>query len=152
MSTGRTLYWLFVGVLLGIGLIAILGIGIFLLIPGIALLIFGAARFRGRGLWAVLVGFGAAPALLLLWDVSSGPWACQPANHTYVSPTLPPGASYTSPSFYSCVSTPLGQLTTYHVMAAGFGAIALFGLLLGLAALLWRRSHTNERPGGALLA
>ena len=148
MTIGPIPYWLFVGALLGIGLIGMLSIGIFLFVPGLALLIFGAIRLRGRGMWAAVVGFGAAPALLLLWDVSSGPWACQPANNTYVSPTVQPGSSYTSPSFYSCVNTPIGQLTTYHVMAAGFGAVALVGLLLGLVALRWSRGHT----GGALPA
>lgn len=151
MSTGRNLYWLFVGALLGIGFVSILSIGIFLLIPAIALLIFGAARFRGRGLWATVVGFGAAPAALLLWDVMSQPWACMPANHTVVSGSIPPGApaTYTSPNYFACISTPVGQLTSYHVLAAGFGAIALFGLLLGLAPLLWRRGHAG---GGALPA
>lgn len=154
MTIGRILYWLLVGALLGIGLIGMMSIGIFLLIPGLALLIYGAIRLGGRGLWAALVGFGAAPALLLLWDVMSQPWACMPANNTVVSPLIPPGApaTYTSPNYFACVSTPVGQLTTYHVMAAGFGAIAIVGLLLGLAPLLWRRGHTDGRPGDALPA
>ena len=144
MSNWRILYWLFVGALLGFGLIGILSIGVIFLLAGLALLTIGAVRFGGRGLWAAIVGFGAAPAALLLWDVTSQPWACMPANNTVTSPMLPPGATYTSPNYYTCVQTPVGLLTTYHVIAAGFGAIALVGLLLGLAALLWRQ----RRPGG----
>lgn len=149
MSTGRILYWLLVGALIGFGVIAILSIGIFFLVAGLALLIYGAIRVRGTGLWAALVGFGATPAAILLWDVTSQPWACMPANHTVYSPDLSPGgpATYTSPNYFECVSTPIGLLTSYHVMAAGFGAIALFGLLLGLAPLLWRRG----RAGGGVL-
>ncbi len=140
----RFLYWLLVGALLGFGVIAILSIGVIFLAAGLALLIFGAIRFGARGLWAGIVGFGAAPAALLLWDVTSQPWACMPANHTVVSPVIAPGASYTSPNYYTCVNTFAGPLTTYHVLAAGFGAIALVGLLLGLALLLCGRPAGNH--------
>ncbi|MFI5278203.1 MAG: hypothetical protein ACHQ1E_13110, partial [Ktedonobacterales bacterium] len=85
-----------------------------------------------------------APAALLLWDVTSQPWACEPANHTVVSPIVPPGTSYTSPNYYTCVNTFAGPLTTYHVLAAIFGAIAIVGLLWGLLALVWGARH----PGG----
>ena len=135
----RFLYWLLVGALLGFGVIAILSIGVFFLAAGLALLLFGAIRFGADGLWAGLVGFGAAPAVLLLWDVTSQPWACMPANGAIVSPVVPPGGSYTSPNYFTCINTFAGPLTTYHVLAAGFGAIAVAGLLLGLALLLWRR-------------
>ena len=144
MSNWRILYWVVAGALLGFGLIGILSIGILILPVGLLLLALGAARFGGRGLWAAIVGFGAAPAALLLWDVMFQPWVCMPADHTVVSRSVPPGGAYTGPNYYTCVQTPVGMLTTYHVMAAGFGAIALIGLLLGLAALLWRR-----RPGSA---
>lgn len=142
MTTWRILYWLFVGALFGIGFIGILSIGIFLLLPAIALLIFGAIRFGGRGLWAGPVGFGAAPAALLLWDVTSQPWACQPADGVTSSPIIH-GGTATSPNYFSCVSTPIGPLTSYHVLAAGFGAIALVGLLWGLATLLWQPARTR---------
>lgn len=95
-------------------------------------------------MWAAIVGFGVAPAALLLWDVTSQPWACEPANHTVVSPIVPPGTSYTSPNYYTCVNTFAGPLTTYHVLAAIFGAIAIVGLLWGLLALVWGARH----PGG----
>lgn len=141
MSTGRIFYWLLVGALFGLGVIAILSIGVFLLAAGLALLIFGAIRFGARGLWAGLVGFGAAPALLLLWDVTSQPWACNPGG-----PGLSDATTQTGVNYYTCVNTPVGVLTAYHVMAAGFGAIALVGLLLGLAALLWRRGRHARGP------
>lgn len=150
VSNWRIPYWLLVGALLGFGVIAILSIGIFFLAAGLLLLVFGASRFGGRRLWAALIGFGAAPALLLLWDVTSQPWACEPANHTIVSSSVPPGSSYTSPNYYTCVNTFVGPLTTYHVLAAIFGAIALVGLLWGLAALVIGASRRNG--GGHAMA
>ncbi len=141
MSNWRIPYWLLVGALLGLGVIAILSIGIFLLIAGLALLIFGAIRFGARGLWAALVGFGAAPAALLLWDVAQG-WSCA-ADGASASGGSPGGGAV-----YTCVSTPIGAVTTYHIMAAIFGAIALVGLLLGLSALRWGRAR-HERHQSA---
>ena len=136
MSNWRILYWFVVGACFGFGVIAILSIGIFFLAAGLALLIFGAIRFGPGRLWAAIIGFGLAPAALLLWDVTSQPWACEPANHTVVSPIVH-GGSYTSPNYFSCVNTFAGPLTTYHVMAAIFGAIALVGVIWGLV-MLWR--------------
>jgi hypothetical protein len=144
MSNWRMLYWLIVGACFGFGIISILSIGIIFLVAGLALLIFGAIRFGPARMWAAIVGFGVAPAALLLWDVTSQPWACEPANHTVVSPIVPPGTSYTSPNYYTCLNTLAGPLTTYHVLAAIFGAIAIVGLLWGLLALVWGARH----PGG----
>jgi hypothetical protein len=144
MSNWRILYWFIVGACFGVGLIGILSIGIFFLAAGLLLLIVGALRFGPARMWAAIVGFGALPAAILLWDVTSQPWACEPANHTVTSPVVPPGASYTSPSYYTCVQTFAGPLTTYHVLAAIFGAIAIVGIILGLVAL-WRR---DRRAGG----
>ncbi|HEY8326381.1 MAG TPA: hypothetical protein VIG77_17940 [Ktedonobacterales bacterium] len=144
MSNWRMLYWLIVGACFGFGIISILSIGIIFLVAGLALLIFGAIRFGPARMWAAIVGFGVAPAALLLWDVTSQPWACEPANHTVVSPIVPPGTSYTSPNYFTCVNTFAGPLTTYHVLAAIFGAIAIVGLLWGLLALVWGARH----PGG----
>jgi hypothetical protein len=144
MSYWRILYWLLVGALLGLGVITIFSIGIILLVVGLILLIFGAIRFGGRGLLAAMVGFGAGPALVLLWDVTSMAWACQPASGVISSPVVQSGQTYTSPNYYSCVNTFLGPLTTYHVMAAGFGAVALVGVLIGLVTLVLR----SPRHGG----
>jgi len=139
MANWRIPYWLLAGALLGLGVIAILSIGIFVLPIGLILLAFGAIRYRGRRMWVALVGFGVAPALLLLWDVTSRPWACNPGGPGLTGAITQPGVDD-----YTCVNTFVGPLTTYHVMAAIFGAIALVGLLWGLAALLWgaaRRDH-----------
>lgn len=150
MTTAKTFYWLLVGALLGYGFIAILSIGFIFIVVGLALLIFGAIRIRGKGLWAGLVGFGLAPAAQLIWDVTSKPWACMPANHTVSSPIIPPGGVYTSPNYYDCVNTFAGQVTTYHVMAAVFLGIALVGLLIGLG--VWLAGRRGPGSGGPQFA
>lgn len=118
MSIGRALYWLLTGALIGFGVIAILSIGFPFLLLGLILVIFGAIRLGGSGLWAALVGFGGLPALILVWDLTSAPWAC-------ASPT---GEVLPKVNYFSCVDTFLGQLTSYHLLAFGFGLIALVGL------------------------
>lgn len=79
-------YWLITGALLGFGLIGILSIGAPILLLGLLLLIFGAIRLGGSGLWAAAVGFGSVPALVLLYAVTSAPWACLSAGQ--VTPLL----------------------------------------------------------------
>jgi len=122
-------YWLLTGALIGFGMIAILSIGSLFLLLGVMLLVVGALRVGPRGIWAALVGFGALPAGILIWDLTSMPWACQG------------GEALPNVNYFSCVETPLGLLTTYHVMAFFFGVIALIGLVLALAQQLWARSH-----------
>jgi hypothetical protein len=129
MLTRRVLYWLLSGALLGFGVIAILSIGFPFLLLGLILVIYGAIRLGGAGLWATLVGFGGLPALILIWDVTSAPWACE------TNDALP------NVNYYTCVDTFLGTLTTYHVMAFGFGAIALVGLAWPLLHRLLMRAH-----------
>jgi hypothetical protein len=126
----RVAYWLLTGALLGFGLIAILSIGAPVLLVGVILLIFGAIRLGGRGLWAAAVGFGCIPALILLYDVTSAPWACLSAGQSTSQPDV---------SYYTCVDTPVGPLTTYHILAVGFGAIALIGLGWPLLQQVFRR-------------
>lgn len=131
MSSGRVLYWLVTGAFLGFGLIAILSIGVVFLLVGLILLVVGAIRLGGRGLWAAAVGFGVVPAAILIWDVVSAPWGC----------ITPGGAtSRTGVNYFNCVQTPVGQLTSYHVMAAGFVVIALAGLAWAVLMRLFRRS------------
>jgi len=125
MSLLRALYWLLVGALLGLGMIAILSIGILLLAAGVILLVIGVIRLRGREWWAAVVGFGAFPALLLLWDVTSAPWACESAGGVVQSGASTGGAPQAGVNYYTCY----GSLTSYHVYAIGFGAIALLGIL-----------------------
>ena len=132
MSSGRTLYWLVTGAFLGVGLIAILSIGVLLLLVGLILLVVGAIRLGGRGIWAALIGFGAVPASILIWDVVSAPWGC----------IAPGGAtSRTGVNYFNCVQTPVGQITSFHVMAAGFLIIALAGIAWPVLVRLFRRSH-----------
>lgn len=133
MFIGRILYWLLAGALIGFGVIAILSIGSPFILLGMILVIFGAIRLGGAGVWAALVGFGGVPAGILIWDVASAPWAC-------MSPT---GGALPNVNYYTCVDTFLGTLTTYHVMAFGFGVIALVGLAWPLLHQLLSRPHTG---------
>ncbi|MGZ3602964.1 MAG: hypothetical protein ACXWQR_19475 [Ktedonobacterales bacterium] len=131
MSIKRAGYWLMTGALIGFGGIAILSIGFPFIILGIVLVTVGLVRMRGQEWWAALVGFGGVPALILLWDVTSAPWAC-------ASPT---GGALPNVNYYTCVDTFLGRLTTYHVMAMMFGAIALAGLAWALLRALVMRGQ-----------
>ena len=70
-STLRAIYWAITGALIGVGMIAILSIGIFLLAVSVPLLIVGAMRGWLRELWAAVVGFGVAPMLILLADLQN---------------------------------------------------------------------------------
>jgi hypothetical protein len=84
-------------------------------------------------LTGALIGFGALAAAILIWDVTSMPWACQ------MSGNLPlPNVNY-----FSCVDTPFGLFTSYHVMAFFFGLITLLGLVWPLAQRLWTRSRSQ---------
>ncbi|WIG60438.1 MAG: hypothetical protein OJF49_003186 [Ktedonobacterales bacterium] len=140
MSRGYAGYWLLTGAALGFGFIGILSIGLPFIALGLGMIVFGAVRRWGRGLWALLVGFGGLPALILLWDVFSAPWACM-TNSGYSSGVSTSTSSQTSMSYYTCVDTPVGPLTTYHVLAMGFGVIALAGLAWPLLRRLWARSR-----------
>jgi hypothetical protein len=111
----RVLFWLLAGALIGFGTLVF---GVPVLLLGLILVIVGAIWQGGAGLWAALVGFGGLPAGILIWDVTSAPWAC----------TSPTGGAVPNLNYYTCVDTIFGRLTTYHVWAFGFGVIALVGL------------------------
>jgi hypothetical protein len=136
---GQTRYWLLTGALMGFGVIASLSIGFPFLVLGLILvivgLIVGALRRRITGFWAVLVGFGGLPALILLWDVTSAPWACLPAGGGFSQPNV---------NYYTCVDTAVGPLTTYHIIAFGFSVIALLGLAWPLVHHLWRQASDTH--------
>jgi hypothetical protein len=127
----RVIYWLLTGALLGFGFIAILSIGAPFLLLGSILLAIGALRVGIHGTWAALIGFGALPAGILIWDVTSMSWACEGGD------ALP------NVNYFSCVDTPLGLLTTYHVLALFFGLIVLAGLVWPLARMVWARTSSN---------
>ena len=129
----RVVYWLLTGALLGFGFIAILSIGSLFVLLGVLLVVLGALRVGPRGIWAALVGFGAAPAGILIWDMVSAPWACQ-------GPGI---SSLPNVNYFVCVDTPFGIFTAYHVMAFFFGPIALAGLAWPLAQWLWTRSRSQ---------
>ena len=133
MYIGRVLYWLFTGALLGFGVIGIASIGGPFLLLGLLLLIVGAIRLGSVGLWAGLFSFGALSASILVCDLTSRPWACA---------STASGGALPSPNYFSdCVDTFLGPLTPYHLMAIGFGVIALAGLVWPLLHQLSVRRH-----------
>ena len=124
-------YWLLTGALIGFGMIGILSIGAPVLLLGVILLVIGALRVGPRGIWAALVGFGALPASILIWDVVSMPWACQG------------GEALPNVNYFSCVDTPFGPLTTYHFMAFILGPIAVLGLAWPFARMVWTRTTSR---------
>ena len=65
-------------------------------------------------------------------DVTRAPWACLPDNGELSLPNV---------NYFLCVDTFAGQLTTYHVMAFGFGLIALAGLAWPLLSRVWRQGR-----------
>ena len=44
-------------------------------------------------------------------------------------------------NYFSCVDTPLGPLTTYHVLALFFAVIVLAGLGWPLVRMVWTRTR-----------
>lgn len=99
----KALYWVVVGSLMGVGVIAILSIGVFLMAISVPLAVIGALRGWWRELWAGVVGFGLAPMLILLADLQ---------NRDAIQPT--------------------STADTYQRLATGFGVIATLGLLVGV--------------------
>lgn len=102
----RALYWFVVGGLIGVGVIALLSIGWFLILLGVILVIVGVARVGVREIWGILLGGGLAPLAFLLNDLQN--------------PDIQP------------VST----AETYQFMAQIFGAVAAVGLIWGVIALI----------------
>ena len=126
MQNWRLFYWLIAGALTGFGVIGILSIGFPFLLAGLGMVIFGVIRFKARGFWAALIGFGTLPALILIGDIITAPPPC-----TGQILTLPPNTSSVS-----CGYIP----DSYYIMAGIFGAIAL----VGMAWPLLRRLRTHS--------
>ncbi len=116
----KALYWFIAGGLVGVGSIAILSIGIFLIAASIPLIVIGAVRGWLRELWAGMVGFGLAPMLILLADLQ---------NRDQIQPT--------------------STADFYQMMAIGFGVIAALGVLVGVAVEIYvvMRRARQERLG-----
>ena len=99
----RAIYWIIPGALVGVGFIAILSIGFFLLMASVPLILLGALRGWWRELWAGVVGFGVAPMLILLADLQ---------NRASIHPASTADA--------------------YQFLAISFAVIAVAGLLAGI--------------------
>ena len=126
MQNWRLFYWMVAGALIGFGVIGILSIGLPFLLIGLGMVIYGVIRFKARGFWAALIGFGTLPALILIGDIITAPQAC-----TGQTLTLPPNTSSVS-----CGYIP----DSYYIMAVIFGAIALVGMVWPLLRRLHSRS------------
>ena len=122
--------WALVGALFGVGFIALLSIGWALIVAGVILAAIITWLGRGRGMWAVLVGFGLAPAAILLFDVVTAPPPCP------TQPIIVTGGNYT------CGYTP----PSYIYMAIGFLAIALLGALFPLMPRIKRARRSDHSP------
>jgi hypothetical protein len=79
----NAMYWLIVGGMLGVGIIAMLSIGVFLLLTALPLFLLGVLRIGVREIWAGVVGFGLAPMLILVIDLQ-GPIAPASTAQTYL--------------------------------------------------------------------
>jgi hypothetical protein len=114
------LYWFTCGALIGLGLASIFSVGFLLIVLGVVFLVYEVRKAGNKDLWAVVVGFGVAPASLMLGRYLTSN-LCQPGP-SGISVTVGPGESF------SCSGFPDGYL--YYV--AIFGAVALIGLGLGV--------------------
>ena len=122
MAARQLFYWLLAGTLVGFGVIAILSIGFPFLLVGCGLVIFGIIRFRFKGFWAFLVGFGALPALILTAQLVGSPL-----------PTCLPGS--TNGNCYP---------PSYYNLAIFFGCTALLGGVWALLRVLLRRLRVRR--------
>ena len=114
------LYWFACGALIGLGLASIFSVGLLLIVLGVVFLLYEVRKAGNKNLWVVAVGFGVAPASLMLSRYLTSN-LCQPGPNG-LSVIVGPGESF------SCSGFPDGYL--YYV--AIFGAVALIGLSWGL--------------------
>jgi hypothetical protein len=119
MRFTRVVYWFVAGTLVGVGFAAAPSIGIFLLPVGLVLIVFVAIRRSGGDVWALLVGFGLTPAILIARAIITSPPPC-PAN----------GVITTHGGQTVSCSGPIPQLQYYLV--GGFALVALVGLAWGV--------------------
>jgi hypothetical protein len=114
------LSWFTCGALVGLGLATIFSVGLLLIVLGVVFLVYETRKAGVKDLWAAVVGFGVAPASLMLSSYLTSN-LCPPGPNG-LSITVGPGESF------SCTGFPDGYL--YFV--ATFGAVALTGLGWGL--------------------
>lgn len=130
MRPWRVVYWLLTGTLFGVGVAGMLSIGILLLPAGLLLLIVGLVVLRGRELWALPIGIGLLPALLISLTILTASPQCGPGGLT-----LPPGQTYAQ------CSGPIPEL--YCQLIAGFASVAVLGVVGFVAA---RRRGATRPP------
>ena len=115
-------YWCIMGAVLGFGLIGMMTIGLPFLLIGVLMVVYGASRVGKTGVWGLLVGFGALPALFLL-----PPYfflePCAPGTVLSIPADAPPG------TVVSC-SGPVPQ--AYLYLGLVFAAVAVIGLVWGV--------------------
>lgn len=133
VSTSQLFYWLLAGVLTSFGVLALLSIGFPFLLVGLGLMIYSIIRFRFRGFWAFLVGFGTLPVLILAVQFVGAPLPTCTVTST--------GLSY----IYSSGTTRGGCYPPgYYTMAIFFGCIALLGGLWPFLSVFLRRLRTRS--------
>ena len=136
MRIERAVYWALAGALLGFGFIGLLSIGLPFAILGLALVIFGLIRRWFNGVWALLIGIGGVPALILVFDIVTAP------------PQCPSGPIMLPPGVHSYVCG--GPLDNYVMLAIIFGVIALVGVVWPLILWLWRGAHRDGGEGSPM--
>ncbi len=119
----RILFSFITGAFLGVGVAALPSIGLYLLLAGVVLGIVGAFWVRGQDTWALLVGFGAVPSLLITWALLTLPPACAPTES--FMPMYTHHGMGGMGSAYSC-SGPVPA--AYYALLITFVVIALVGL------------------------
>ena len=133
MSAPQLFYWLLAGVLTSFGVSALLSIGFPFLLVGLGLMIYSIIRFKFRGFWVFLVGFGTLPVLILVAQMLVSPLPACTVTST--------GFSYTS-----SLGTSSGGCYPpgYYTLAIFFGCIALLGGLWPFLQALLRRLRTRS--------
>jgi hypothetical protein len=114
------LYWFTCGALIGLGLAGIFSVGLPLIVLGVVFLLYEVRKVGDKYLWAVVVGFGVAPASLMLSTYLTSN-LCPPGGNS-LAVTVGPGESF------SCSYFPDSYLYDIGI----FGAVALIGLGWGL--------------------
>jgi hypothetical protein len=114
------LYWFTCGALIGLGLATVFSVGLLLVVLGVVFLVYEVRKVGTKGLWGVVIGFGVAPAALMLSRYLTSN-LCPPGADG-ISMTVGPGEAF------RCSGFPDGYL--YYV--AMFGVVALIGVGCGL--------------------
>lgn len=126
------LYCLLTGALLGLGTISIFTVGWTLLMLGLALAIYGILQLGPRHAWALAVGCGALPALVLAFDL------------VWPAPLCSVSGPAVIPFWVMCDGAERDD-QALGITALVFAAIALVGLALGLTVWFAARLMQKHR-------